>query len=101
LHGNRNGSVKFRRRSFLTLIKIPYDLAISACESVSHLRCISREQLENFGVDIVAYVKSTTTESGQAFAIHAADGRLLAIADTEALAAAIIIQNEMLPRLVH
>jgi hypothetical protein len=65
------------------------------------IRHISVAQLEIFEVDKIAFVKPVMTENGQAFAIHAADGTPMAIASTASLAAAAIIQNEMLPRLVH
>jgi hypothetical protein len=41
------------------------------------------------------------TENGKAFAIHAADGTPMAIASSSSLAEAAIIQNDMLPTLVH
>jgi Protein of unknown function (DUF1150) len=70
-------------------------------ETTIGIRHISAAQLEIFEVDKVAFVKPVMTENGQVFAIHAADGTPMAIASTAALAAAAIIQNEMLPRLVH
>jgi Protein of unknown function (DUF1150) len=66
-----------------------------------NIRHMSPAQLEIFGVDEIAFVKPVITEDGQAFAIHAADGTQLAIASNASLAAAAIIQNDMLPRLVH
>ena len=65
------------------------------------IRHISSAQLENFGLDEIAFVKPVMTENGQAFAIHAADGTQRAIASNASVAAAAIIQNEMLPSLVH
>ena len=65
------------------------------------IRHISAAQLEIYEVDKVAFIKPVITENGQRFAIHAADGTPMATASTAALAAAAIIQNEMLPRLVH
>jgi hypothetical protein len=65
------------------------------------IRHISSAQLEIFGIDKIAFVKPVMTENGQAFAIHAADGTPMGIASTASLAAAAIIQNEMMPRLVH
>ncbi len=82
-------------------MKIQIDVSESAYETAVNVRHISSEQLENLGMDEVAFVKPVMTHAGLAFAIHAADGRQLAVAATEALAAAIIIQNEMLPKLVH
>ncbi len=63
--------------------------------------CISAEQLASLGVGEIAFVKPVMTEAGPGFAIHAADGTPLALAANALLAAAAIIQNEMMPNLVH
>ena len=65
------------------------------------IRHISAAQLESFGIDEIAFVKPVMTENGRAFAIYAADGTAMAVASSSSLAAAAIIQNEMLPKLVH
>jgi hypothetical protein len=65
------------------------------------IRQISSAQLESFGIDEIAFIKPVMTENGKAFAIHAADGSPMAIASNASLAVAAIIQNEMLPKLVH
>jgi hypothetical protein len=65
------------------------------------IRQISSAQLESLGIDEIAFIKPMMTENGQAFAIHAADGSPMAIASNASLAEAAIIQNEMLPKLVH
>jgi len=65
------------------------------------IRHISSAQLESLGVDEVAFIKPMMTENGEAYAIHAADGSPMAIASNVPLAIAAIIQNEMLPKLVH
>ena len=77
------------------------DTLDSVYETTLNVRHLSSEQLENLGMDELAYVKPVMTQTGLAFAIHAADGRQLALATSEALASAIIVQNEMLPKLVH
>ena len=71
----------------------------SGTEFSIHL--ISAEQLESLGMGEMAFVKPTMTENGPAFAIHAADGTLMAIASNAPVAAAAIIQNDMMPKLVH
>ena len=73
----------------------------SAYETAINVRHISSEELETLGMDEVAYVKPVMTPTGLAFAIHSADGRQLALTISEAVAAAVIIQNDMLPKLVH
>jgi hypothetical protein len=70
-------------------------------ETVLNIHHISAAQLADLGMDEIAFVKPVMTENGPAFAIHAADGTPLAIASDVPVAAAAIIQNEMLPTLVH
>jgi hypothetical protein len=65
------------------------------------IRHISVAELETLEVDKIAFIKPVMTENGQEFAIHAADGTPVGIASSASLAAAAIIQNEMLPKLVH
>lgn len=62
---------------------------------------ISPSQLAALGLEEIAFVKPVMTETGPAFAIHAADGTPMAIATDAQLAAAAIIQNDMMPSLVH
>ncbi len=62
---------------------------------------ISAEQLARLGMDEIAFVKPVMTEAGPGYAIHAADGTPLAIATNAPVAVAAIIQNEMVPNLVH
>ncbi len=62
---------------------------------------ISEAQLARLGMEEIAFVKPVMTENGPAFAIHAADGTPMAIASNRPLAQAAIIQNDMLPSLVH
>ena len=72
-----------------------------APETVVNIHHISAEQLASLGMDEIAFVKPVMTENGPAFAIHAADGTPMAIASAVPVAAAAIIQNDMLPTLVH
>ena len=69
--------------------------------TVFDIHHISPEQLANLGLDEIAFVKPVLTETGPAFAIHAADGTPVAVATNAQLAAAAIIQNDMAPSLVH
>lgn len=77
--------------------------SVSDCVSKSarNIRHISAAQLANLGMDEVAFVKPVMTADGPAFAIHAADGELMAIVSDVPLAAAVIVQEEMRPALVH
>jgi hypothetical protein len=69
--------------------------------TVLDIHHISAAQLASLGLEEIAFVKPVMTENGPAFAIHAADGTPMAIASNVPLAAAAIIQNDMVPSLVH
>lgn len=69
--------------------------------TVLDIHHISPAQLAALGLEEIAFVKPVMTETGPAFAIHAADGTPMAIATDPQLAAAAIIQNDMRPSLVH
>ncbi len=69
--------------------------------TVVDIHHISVAQLASLGMEEIAFVKPVMTENGPAFAIHAADGTPMAIASNEPLAQAAIIQNDMVPSLVH
>lgn len=69
--------------------------------TVLDIHHISPAQLATLGLEEIAFVKPVMTESGPAFAIHAADGTPMAIAADPQLAAAAIIQNDMRPSSVH
>lgn len=68
---------------------------------IMDIHTISQAQLATLGLEEIAFVKPVMTPNGPAFAIHAADGTPMAIASNAPLAAAAIIQNDMLPNLVH
>ena len=72
-----------------------------APETMCNIHHISAAELASLGMDEIAFVKPVMTENGPAFAIHAADGTPMAIASAVPVAAAAIIQNDMLPTLVH
>jgi hypothetical protein len=65
------------------------------------LRHISAEDLARLGVTKIAYVKPVAVNGTPAYAIHAADGTPMALAEDQDVAIAAIIQHEMLPALVH
>ncbi len=62
---------------------------------------ISAADLARLGVSQIAYVKPVLVNGNRAFAIHAADGTPMAVAENRDLAVAAIIQHEMLATLVH
>jgi hypothetical protein len=65
------------------------------------IRQLSAEQLGQLGVSQIAYVKTVMLNGAVAFAIHAADGTPMAVADDRDLAIAAVRQHEMVPTLVH
>jgi hypothetical protein len=65
------------------------------------IRHLTVEQLAGLGVSQIAYVKQVMMNGNVAFAIHAADGTPMAMADSCDVAVAAIRQHEMLPTLVH
>jgi len=62
---------------------------------------ITQAQLATLGMEEIAFVKPVMTDTGPAFAIHAADGTPMAVATNAAIAAAAIIQHNMVPTLVN
>jgi hypothetical protein len=65
------------------------------------IRMLSAEDLGRLGVAQIAYVKPVVVNGAVAFAIHAADGTPMAVAETPDVAFAAILQHELLPALVH
>jgi hypothetical protein len=73
----------------------------TAMAAVVDIRHISTEQLAQLGLQQIAYVKPVTVNGAAAFAIHAADGTPMAIADDRDVAIAAIQQHEMVATQVH
>ncbi len=65
------------------------------------VRHITTDQLAQLGVSHLAYVKPIMLNGAAMFAIHAADGSPMAVAEDCDLAMAAIVQHEMVPTLVH
>ncbi len=70
-------------------------------ETRINVRDITPDQLGRLGVSQLAYVKPIMLNGAAMFAIHAADGSPMAVADDKDLAMAAIMQHEMVPALVH
>jgi len=62
---------------------------------------MTTDQLGVLGMSQIAYVKPVVINGMAGFAIHAADGTPMAVADDRATAMAAIVQHEMLPLSVH
>jgi hypothetical protein len=65
------------------------------------VRHMTADQLGALGMSHIAYVKAVIVNGTPGFAIHAADGTPMALADDRATAMAAIVQHEMLPLSVH
>lgn len=66
------------------------------------LRNISAQDLSSLGVEDVAYIKPVVTDEGKdGFAIHAADGSLMAVVEDHDVAFAAVRQHDMDPVSVH
>ncbi|MGD0433766.1 MAG: DUF1150 family protein [Acetobacteraceae bacterium] len=65
------------------------------------VRHMTADQLGALGVSHIAYVKPVIVNGEMGFAIHAADGTPMALAEDRATAMAAIMQHEMLPLSVH
>lgn len=73
--------------------------------SVGHvafdIRHLTEAQLAQLGVSQIAYVRPVVFNGTPGFAIHAADGTPMAVAGDKDVAFAAILQQEMVPALVH
>lgn len=63
---------------------------------------MSPSDFANLGIDNLAYVKPESVDGeAQIFIIYAADGQMLAEAESREIADAMAIQNELRPASVH
>jgi hypothetical protein len=69
--------------------------------AIMDIRQISEQQLAALGVSHIAYLKPVVVNGMQGIAIHAADGTPMAVAGNREIAAAVVMQHEMLPLSVH
>jgi len=65
------------------------------------VRNLSPADLGQLGMQQLAYVKPVIVNGTHAFAIHAADGTPMAVAQDFGVAIAAIVQHEMVPAQVH
>jgi hypothetical protein len=72
-----------------------------AMPNVIDLRHISAEQFAQLGMKQIAYLKPIVVNGSARFAIHAADGTRIAIAEGLDVAIAAIVQHEMEPAQLH
>jgi hypothetical protein len=65
------------------------------------IRQMSPAQFAELGAGAVAYIRPVLVDGNTAFAIHAANGAPMGLAESRDIAAAAITQHEMFPALVH
>lgn len=65
------------------------------------IRHLTVQQLAQLGVSQIAYVRPVIVNGQRGFAIHGADGTPMAVAGDQELAFAAIMQQDMVPALVH
>ena len=65
------------------------------------LRQMTSREFAALGIEYVAYVKPIDVDGRAAFAVHAANGRQVAVVDTREVAMATVRQNDLEPLSVH
>ncbi len=75
--------------------------ATGAMRAKFDIRHLSEAQLAQLGLQQIAYIRPTTINGEQGYAIHAADGTPMAVAGDQEVAIAAILQHEMVPALVQ
>jgi len=65
------------------------------------IRHLSESQLAQLGLQQIAYIRPMLVNGEQGYAIHAADGTPMAVAGDRNVAIAAVLQQEMVPALVH
>ncbi len=75
--------------------------ATDTTETRIDVRRITPDQLQQLGMSQLAYVKPVMMNGTAMFAIHAADGAPMAVAEDRNLALAAIVEHEMIATLVH
>jgi hypothetical protein len=69
--------------------------------AIERWKQIPTQEFVALGMQNLAYIKSVTVNDRAAFAIHAADGTLMAVVDSRELAEAAVRQHELEPLSVH
>ncbi len=64
-------------------------------------RQVSAHELAAWGMEDLVYVKPVSVDGEEAFAIHTADGRQLAVMRSREVALAAARQNDLEPQSVH
>jgi hypothetical protein len=72
-----------------------------AIYTAAALRSLSPRDFAQLGMEQVAYVRPALMNGKRGFSIHAADGTPIGAAPNTELAAAAIVQHEMVPLALH
>jgi hypothetical protein len=70
-------------------------------DTLERLRALSGRDLAMLGVHAVAYIKPVMVDGHEAFAVHSADGREMAVIADREVAFATVRQNDLEPVSVH
>jgi len=73
----------------------------AATPGAHDIRHLSEVELARLGMAQIAYVRPIRLNGSEGFAIHAADGTPMAVADEFSAAVAAIMQHDMIPVPVH
>ncbi|AHJ65107.1 DUF1150 family protein [Granulibacter bethesdensis] len=87
--------------SFRPSRDIPADSMMSDATGMFDIRRISPKEFAMLGVSQVAYIKPVIVDGNSFFAIHAADGTAMALADECAAAVEAIQDHDMVPAYIH
>ena len=69
--------------------------------AIQRIRRMSRQELALFGVQDIAYVKPVLIDGTAGYAVHAADGTVIAVLDDRDTAFAMLRQNDLEPMSLH
>ena len=69
----------------------------AAEQVVMDIRKLTEEQLAQLGMTQIAYVKPVTVNGSVGYAIHAANGLPMGLAEDRDVAIAAVLQHEMVP----
>lgn len=81
--------------------KLPETSPVADENLPADLRRITGSQLLSLGMTQFAYVRSVVHDGEHLFAIHAADGTPMAVAEDEESAMDAILEHEMIPALLQ
>jgi hypothetical protein len=97
-HGDGRGQFRGRPGKKGRIMATMDDQTVAAPGDPRHL---SPSDVAAYGIDTIAYVKPVEIDGEAAFAVYAADGRLLASLEDRDTALAVVRHNDLEPLSVH